>query len=270
MWIVATRGLEPRAGPRYSHTAGGTYDGPRRPVKLPGPGGRPRWSGGLVRAAAQQSLSVAALQPVGQQKSDLEPEQVVIGTCRQAASQWAGSPVSCSFVQGSPSSGQVVGQVVGGSQVSPAPIRPSPQTGWQSESVAALQPGGQQPSSSRQAVSASCWQARVQPATDPDARSTVQASASSQEWAQLPGIPAVIARSHCSPASTTPSPQTTGQSESVVAVQPAGQQPSPPMQRVIGVATQLAVQEAGEPRSATVVHDPAAGQALWQESPPAA
>jgi hypothetical protein len=103
-------------------------------------------------------------------------------------------------VHGSPSSGQVVGQVVGGSQVSPAPIRPSPQRGLQSESVAPVQPAGQQASSSRQAVIVSCWQARVQPATVPEARSTVQASASSQDRAQAPGWPAVIARSQRSPA----------------------------------------------------------------------
>jgi hypothetical protein len=222
-------------------------------------------AGDRGRPLAQQSLSLADVQPVGQQKSDREPEQAVIGTCRQAELQWAGSPVSCSLVQGSPSSGQVVGQVVGGSQVSPAPIRPSPQRGPQSESVATVQPGGQQPSSSRQAVIASWLQARVQLATEPEAMSTVQASASSQDCAQAPGIPAVMARSHCSPVSTRPSPHTTGQSESLAAVQPAGQQPSPPRQPVMGVATQLALQEAGAPRSVTVVHDPAAGQLAGHE-----
>lgn len=110
-----------------------------------------------------------------------------MGTWRQSTSQWAGSPLSCSIVQGSPSSGQVVGQVLGGSQVSPAPMWPSPQLGLQSESVATVQPAGQQPSLSRQAVMGSWLQARVQPATDPEARSTVQASASSQVLAQAPG-----------------------------------------------------------------------------------
>ena len=169
------------------------------------------------------------------------------------------------MVQGSPSSGQVVGQVLGGSQVSPAPMRPSPQLGLQSSSVAALQPAGQQPSLFRQAVIGSCQQARVQPATDPAARSTVQASASSQVLAQAPGWPAVMPRSHCSGASTTPSPQTVGQSESVTAVHPGGQQPSPPTQATMGVETQLAVQLAGEPRRATVVQDPAAGQLVGHE-----
>jgi hypothetical protein len=184
--------------------------------------------------------------------------------------QWAGSPVSSSRVQGSPSSGQAVGQVVGGSQVSPAPIRASPQRGPQSESVATLHPAGQQPSSSRQAVIVSCRQTRVQPATDPAARSTVQASASSQDRAQAPGMPDVIPRSHSSPGSTTPSPHTTGQSESSSAVQPAGQQPSPPTQAVIGVAAQLAEQVAAEPRGVTLVQDPAAGQLVGQEPSPAA
>jgi hypothetical protein len=209
---------------------------------------------------------VAAEQPVGQQKSAFDPEQAVMGTCRQAALQWTGSPMSCSFVQGSPSSGQLVGQVLGGSQVSPAPIRPSGQWGLQSESVAVVHPAGQQPSSSRQAVIASCWQVRVQPATEPEARSTVQALASSQDRAQAPGIPAVMARSHVSPPDTTASPQTTGQSESVAVVQPDGQQPSPPRQPVMGVATQLALQEAGDPRSATIVQDPVSGQPVGQES----
>ena len=87
----------------------------------------------------------------------------------------------------SPSSGQVVGQLDGGSQVSPAPTRPSPQVAAQSLSAAALQPGGQQPSPLTQAAIGSCVQAREQASTVPDAKSAVQASPSSQVAAQAPG-----------------------------------------------------------------------------------
>ena len=87
----------------------------------------------------------------------------------------------------SPSSGQVAGQLDGGSQVSPAPTRPSPQVVAQSASAAALQPGGQQPSPLTQAVIGSWAQAREQPSIVPDAKSAVQASPSSQLAAQAPG-----------------------------------------------------------------------------------
>jgi hypothetical protein len=121
------------------------------------------------------------LHPVGQQRSDVAPEQEVIGTWRQAALQSCGSPTSCSTVQGSPSSGQVVGQVVRGSHVSPMLTWPSPQTGWpQSLSFAGRHPVGQQPSSSRQATIARCVQVRVQLWIEPLAISVVQASPSSQ------------------------------------------------------------------------------------------
>src|SRR5262247_1258227 len=48
--------------------------------------------------------------------------------------------------------------------------------------------------------------------------------------------------SQASPASTAPLPQTTGQSPSLLLVQPGAQQPSPLVQVVIGVVTQRAVQ----------------------------
>jgi hypothetical protein len=100
--------------------------------------------------------------------------------------------------------------------------------------------------------------------------STVQASASSQVVGQAPGMPAVIPRSHFSPASRTPSPHTAGQSASSAAVQPTGQQPSPVVQEAMGDATQAAVQVAGEPRRATAVQDPRDGQAVGQDPLPAA
>ena len=118
-----------------------------------------------------------------------------MGTWTQATLQCSGSPISISVVQGSPSSGQVVGQVVLGSQVSPAPTCLSPHVPAQSLSLAALQPGGQQPSSFRHAKTGAWVQRRVQLAIEPLARSVVQAFWSSQVWAQAPGSPAVIARS---------------------------------------------------------------------------
>jgi hypothetical protein len=79
-------------------------------------------------------------------------------------------------------------------------------------------------------------------------------------------MPAVIARSHCSLASTTPSPQTTKQSVSVAAVQPAGQQWSPPTQALIGVATQSELQVLGDPTKVSLVQSfGAAWQAVGHE-----
>lgn len=180
------------------------------------------------------------------------PEQPVIGTWRHEASQLAAPPVNRSTVHASPSSGQVVGQVLGGSHVSPAPILRSPHVAAQSPSVAVEQPFGQQPSPSMQPVIDAWAQARVQAWPLPDARSRVQAFPSSQVCGQAPGIPAVIARSQVSAASTTPSPQTTVQSlsyvgASVAAEQPAGQHPSPPAHAVISVATQVVLQFARVP-----------------------
>jgi hypothetical protein len=189
----------------------------------------------------QQSRSFAAVQPVGQQASRAF-EQAVIGMWRQAVLQVAGSPTNRSLVHGSPSSAHEVGQVLGGSQVSPEPMRPSPQRGSQSLSLTAEQPCGQQPSSFMQPVIAWWMQVRVQASAEPDVKSSVQAIPSSHDFRQAPGVPAVIARSQLSRSSTTPSPQIAGQSESTTAEQPAGQQLSPPTQALIGVAMQVALQ----------------------------
>ncbi len=134
------------------------------------------------------------MQPVGQQWSVVEPEQLVMGTCRQAKSHVAGDPTGTSRVQGSPSSGQVVGQLDGGSQVSPASTFPSPQDGAQSVSFDAEQPAGQQPSLFRQVTIGMCVQLREQSLAEPLAMSVVQALPSSQVLAQAPGNPAVMAR----------------------------------------------------------------------------
>jgi hypothetical protein len=126
-------------------------------------------SGGPVRRGFQQSLSLDAVQPVGQHESRAVPEQAVIGTWRQAASQVWFDPVICSAVQGSPSSGHRVGHVWGGSQVSPAPTLSSPQVGEQSSSLSLEQPAGQQPSFEMQAVMGAWLHVREQPSTEPAA-----------------------------------------------------------------------------------------------------
>ena len=171
----------------------------------------------------------------------------MIGACWQKALHWPGDPMSFSRVQTSPSSGQVVGQLPGGSQVSPIPMRRSLQAGAQSLSVSAVHPEGQQPSPVRHPVMRTCEQVRVHASTDPSARSTVHASRSSHERGQAPGLPAVIRRSQLSVPPTTPSPQMTEQSESLDAVQPAGQQPSPEAQPVMGDETHRALHISAAP-----------------------
>jgi len=170
-----------------------------------------------------------------------------MGKWTQAALQAAASPTSLSAVQGSPSSGQEVGQLDGGSQVSKAPTCPSPQRGAQSLSVAAEHPAGQQPSPSMHAVIAWCEQRRVQASLEPEAKSAVQASPSSQLRGHDPATPVVIPRSQVSPVSTMPLPQTTAQSLSLPDQHPAGQHWSPSAQAVICVATQVALQALAVP-----------------------
>lgn len=239
--LGGTRARKLRGAFSYSRGIGGTYDGPCRPVKL----GRP---GKPTVPTFQQSVSLARLQPVGQHESARVPEQAVIGTCRQAAVHAAAVPVICSAVQGSPSSGQVVGQLGGGSQVSPAPIFLSPQVGAQSLSVSGEQAGGQQPSFETQVVIGAWLHDREHPSTEPVAWSNVHASPSSQVRAQAPGAPVVIARSQLSLVSTTPSPQIVGgQSLSSTAVQPDGQHSSPPTHLVTGFATQTALHLSARP-----------------------
>jgi hypothetical protein len=195
----------------------------------------------------QQSLSVAGVQPVGQHASAVVPEHAVIGVCWQKVLHWPGVPMSFSRVHTSPSSGQVVGQLAGGSQVSPIPMRPSLHTGAQSLSVSAVHPEGQQPSPARHPVMRTCEQLRVHASTEPLVTSTVHASRSSHELGHAPGFPAVIRRSQVSALPTTPSPQMTEQSESVAAVQPSGQHSSPEAQPVMGEATQRALHISAAP-----------------------
>jgi hypothetical protein len=138
-------------------------------------------------------------------------------------------------VQGSLSS-QLVGQVDGGSQVSPFSTAPLPQVGEQSRSVLALHPVGQQPSPPIQAVMAVWVQATLQVALPPVIWSVVQALLSLQEVGQEDF------GSQVSPFSTTPLPHFGVQSESLLALHPVGQQPSPPIQAVMAVWLQATLQ----------------------------
>jgi hypothetical protein len=153
----------------------------------------------------------------------------------QATLQLAALPVMVSIVHALLSS-QVVGHVLGGSQVSPAEITPSPHLGEQSLSLPMLQPAGQQPSSFAQAVIGSWVQATLQVAAVPVMMSLVHATPSSQ----LVGH--VLGRSQVSGNVTTPSPHATRQSLSLLMLQSAGQQRSctVPLHTVIGVYVHLA------------------------------
>ena len=173
-----------------------------------------------------QSESLLALHPAGQQPSP--DTQVVMAVWLHATLQLALLPVIRSMVQALPSS-QVVGQVDFGSQVSPPSTTPLPQVTEQSESLLALHPVGQQPSPPIQAVMAVWVQATLQVALPPVIWSVVQALLSLQEVGQEDF------GSQVSPFSTTPLPHFGVQSESLLALHPVGQQPSPPIQAVMAV-----------------------------------
>src|SRR5262245_50360673 len=106
-------------------------------------------------------------------------------------------------------------------------MTPLPQLAEQSESLFALHPPGQQPSPEAHAVMAVWLQAMLHVAALPVLVSVVHAFPSLQLEGQDEG------GSQVSPASTTPLPQLAEQSESVFALHPAGQQPSPAAQAVI-------------------------------------
>jgi hypothetical protein len=181
-----------------------------------------------------QSESLLALHPAGQQPSP--DTQVVMAVWLHATLQLALLPVIRSMVQALPSS-QVVGQVDFGSQVSPPSTTPLPQVTEQSESLLALHPAGQQPSLKAAQVVIPVWlQATLQLALLPVILSMVHVLASSQEVGQDD------AGSQVSPGSTTPLPQVGEQSESLLALHPAGQQPSLPTQVVMEVWLQATLQ----------------------------
>jgi hypothetical protein len=97
----------------------------------------------------EQSGSVAAVQPVGQQPS-LSALQLVMGVSTQEAEQASLLPVNVAWRQADSEGGQLVGQAplpaASLSQVSPRSTMPSPHVAGQSVSVACVAPDGQQPS----------------------------------------------------------------------------------------------------------------------------
>ena len=158
----------------------------------------------------------------------------------QATLQFAALPVIESLVQLLPSS-QLVGQVPGGSQVSPGSTTELPQLDEQSPSLTASHPAGQQPSPPAQLTMETFEQATLQFAALPVMVSTVQLFPSSQLTGQLPG------GSQVSPASTTELPQLALQSSSVVWSQPAGQHPSPSAQLTMDELVHATLQLAALP-----------------------
>jgi hypothetical protein len=104
----------------------------------------------------------------------------------QVRLQLAALPVEPSIVHAFPSLHEL-GQLAGGSQVSPASIVPLPQVVEQSLSVLTLQPAGQQPSPLVQ-VAITTWSHAGQPPTLPVAVSSVHALLSSHVVGHPPGV----------------------------------------------------------------------------------
>ena len=143
---------------------------------------------------------------------------------------------------------QLVGQVAGGSQVSPDSMMPLPHAAEQLLSLALVQPLGQQPSPLVQVVMLVWLQATLQLAALPVIVSVVHGLLSLQLAGHVPG------GSQVSPDSTTPLPQLGLQLLSLLALQPEGQQPSPPTHAVMVVCVQATLQVAALPVIVSVVH----------------
>jgi hypothetical protein len=147
-------------------------------------------------------------------------------------------------------------QALGGSQVSPVSTTLLPQAGWQSVSLVALQLAGQQASPFAHVVCRlpSTHRASQVPALPARTRS----------WQPTAGHVVGQLPSHSSPVSTTPFPQRTAQSPSLVVLQPAGQHASFGMQAVVVAPfTQRASQVDALPVSVRC-WQPTAGQAAGQ------
>src|SRR5262249_36169657 len=134
---------------------------------------------------------------------------------------------------------------------------PLPQTGEQSRSLTALQPGGQQPSGMlEQAVTGACTQCAWQ--SVPCTESVVHGLLSLQSAGvgHLAG-PLAMPVSHWSPPSSTPLAHVAEQSRSLLGLQVAGQHPSfaVPMHWVIAACEQSAVQLLAEPEKLSVVQE---------------
>jgi hypothetical protein len=166
---------------------------------------------------SQVSAQAGSVTPLPQRQQPSPFAQVVITTSfTHSALHWAAVP--CRRRVWQPIAGQLVGQLP--SHFSPVSTTPLPQRGAQSLSLLALQPVGQQPSAKAHVVCVpSSTQAAVQAAALPASRFLAQPT-HGQEVGQLEG------GSQVSPLSTAPLPQRATQSPSLVALQPAGQQPS--------------------------------------------
>jgi len=207
------------------------------PLTIPCPAGQ--------RSVTAQSESVLAEHPPGQQPSP--PVHAEMDGYVHSAVHTAAVPESTFIVHASESS-QLVGQLLGGSQVSPASRRLLPHIAAQSESVVLSQPDGQQPSPAAQLEIGVLLHAASHVAASPESESIVHASESSQSVGQLLG------GSHVSPLSMTPLPQVTEQSLSVVLSQPAGQQASPPAQLTIAVRLHAKLHVSAAPVIESMVH----------------
>jgi hypothetical protein len=124
------------------------------------------------------------------------------------------------------------------SQTSPLVTTPSPHEAEQSESVATVAPGGQQPSPAAGVVMGVFVQAAVH-VPPPMSASLVHAAPSLQLVGQLPA-PLAMPVSQVSPISTRLLPHITMQSLSESELAAGGQQPSPSAGLVIGVVVHVA------------------------------
>jgi hypothetical protein len=167
----------------------------------------------------------------------------VIGWYAHAALQLAADPTIASIVHATPSV-HVVGQLP--SQVSPISRAELPHVGEQSESLFALQAAAQHPSPSTHWLMGWNEHAALHVVAEPTSESIVHA---------FPSVQAVghDAPSQVSPSDTTPSPHDGEQSLSVASVQPARQQPSPPLHATIGWKLHALLQLDADPTSVSAV-----------------
>jgi hypothetical protein len=207
---------------RSWHPTGGQLEGQLAPSHVSLQAGSvtplPHWQA--------QSLSLAVVHPEAQQPSPLVQAVMTVVFTHLAVHAVA---VPCSIRCWHPIGGQLVGQLP--SQVSPGSTIPSPQRGWQSLSLALVQPAGQQPSPFAQAVcTPSSTQLAVQAAADPISFFRMHPF-HMQVAGQLDG------GSQVSPDSTAPLPHLGLQSLSTLALHAAGQQPSPAVHAVCTVSS---------------------------------
>jgi hypothetical protein len=158
----------------------------------------------LFPQLAEQSSSVVALHPLGQQPSP--SVQAVMLTNEHSALQLDAAPTSVSVVQAIASSHEV-GQSP--SHVSGASTVPFPQLAEQSSSVVTSHPPGQQPSPSWQLVIGVDEHTALHSSAEPVSSSAVQAVASSHVVGQSPSQtsePWTTPSPHSGPPSMGPSP----------------------------------------------------------------